>query len=54
MGRFKLFPMSVSPPEDSACYEVSVEAAGSTPSVVAAQRARRRGGYCEGDPGSAV
>jgi hypothetical protein len=41
-------------PNDSACDDVSVEAAGSKPSVVAAQRARRRGAYWEGDLGSAV
>jgi hypothetical protein len=49
-GRLSCSPCQSALPNDSACYEVSVDAAGSKQSVVAAQRARRRGSYCEGRP----
>jgi hypothetical protein len=42
--------VSVSPPERFSRLRVSVEAAGSKPSVVAAQRATRRGGVLRGRP----
>jgi hypothetical protein len=54
-GRFRLFPMSVSPPERFTLLRGISRAAGSKPSVFAAQRARRREGRtARANPGSAV